>query len=98
MLDKLLGINWKTTLAGIGAIVLAIGRIGIAYRTKDIEAIVTDGQLIIETLSLIVVGLGLAKAKDQNVTGTGVTAKAVDDQGIVTNREGTVVGQQPPLK
>jgi len=95
MLNKLLGINWKTTLAGISAIIAAIGRILVAYKTRDFAAILADGQLIIETITMIILGLGLLKAKDQNVTGTGVAAKAVDSSGTITNREGDVIGQQP---
>lgn len=95
-MDKLLGINWKTTLAGIAVIVAAGGRILVAYRTRDFESILTDGQLLLETLSLVIVGLGLAKAKDQNVTGTGSAAATVNDSGVMTDREGKVVGHQPP--
>lgn len=96
MFEKLLGINWKTTLAGITAIVAACGRIAIAYRTKDFEALLTDGQLVMETVIALILGLGLLKAKDQNVTGTGTAAKSVDSAGTMTNREGEVVGQQLP--
>lgn len=95
MLNKLLGINWRTSLAAWSAIVAAIGRIIIAWRAKDFQAIFTDGQLIFETVGLLLVALGLMKAKDQNVTGTGAVAKSVDSSGIVTNREGEVVGKQP---
>lgn len=95
MFDKLLGINWKTTLAGIMAIITALSRIAVAYRTRDFAAIFTDAQLILETAGLIIAGLGLLKAKDQNVTGVGAVAKAVDSEGTVTNREGAVVGHQP---
>lgn len=97
MLDKILGINWKTTLAGLAAIVAAFGRIAVAYKTRDFEAILTDGQLVMETIITLIIGLGLLKAKDQNVTGVGAVAKTVDSSGIVTNREGEVVGQQPKV-
>lgn len=96
MLKRILGINWKTTLAGVTVLIAAVGRIAIAYKTKDIGAILTDGQLVLSTVIGIVAGLGLIKAKDQNVTGTGTAARSVDSSGEVTNREGTVVGQQPP--
>lgn len=95
MLNKLLGLNWKTTLAGIAVIVAALGRIALAYKTKDFGAIFTDGQLVLSTLVGIIAGLGLIKAKDQNVTGTGATAKALNSSGTLTNREGEVVGKQP---
>lgn len=97
MLDKILGINWKTTLAGLAAITAAFGRIAVAYRTRDFEAILTDGQLVMETVIALILGLGLLKAKDQNVTGTGTVAKSVDSAGTLTNAEGTVVGHQPPV-
>lgn len=96
MFNKLLGINWKTTLAGISAIIAAVGRIAIAYKSRDFAAILQDGQLIIETITMIILGLGLLKAKDQNVTGTGTAAKSVDSTGEITNREGEVIGQQRP--
>lgn len=78
MLKALLGLNWKTTLAGITVIVAALGRIALAYKTKDFGAIFTDGQLVLSTLVGIIAGLGLIKAKDQNVTGAGPTALNVD--------------------
>lgn len=95
-MSKLLGINYKTTLAGLAVIAAAVGRIAVAYKTKDFAAIFADGQLILETVGLLLAGLGLLKAKDQNVTGTGTAAKSVDSSGEITNREGKVVGQQSP--
>lgn len=74
----ILGINWRTTLAGIAAIVAAVSRIAIAYRTRDFEAIFTDGQFILTTVFGIIVGLGLLKAKDQSVTGAGANARDVE--------------------
>lgn len=94
-INTLLGINWKTTLAGLAVIVAAFGRIAVAYKTKDFGAIFTDGQLILETVGMLIAGWGLLKAKDQNVTGTGAVAKSVDSAGTLTNREGDVVGKQP---
>jgi hypothetical protein len=95
MLQKLLGINWGTTLAGISVIVAAIGRIGLAYRTRDFGAIFNDGQLLLTTIIGIAAGLGLISAKDKNVTGVGASAKAVDSSGVITNVEGDKVGKQP---
>lgn len=83
MLKALLGINWKTTLAGVTAIIAAFGRIAVAWRTRDFSAIFTDGQLIVETIGMIVLGLGLLKAKDQNVTGAGTAAKTIHSDGTV---------------
>lgn len=93
--QKLLGLNWGTTLAGISVIVAAVGRIGLAYRTRDFGAIFNDGQLVLQTIVAIVAGLGLISAKDKNVTGAGTTAKTVDSSGVVTNIEGDRVGKQP---
>lgn len=92
IISKLLGINYRTTLAGFMAIVAAVGRIAVAYRTRDFEAIITDGQLIIETVGIIMLGLGLMKAKDQSVTGAGPVAVQVAADGSATDREGEDVG------
>jgi hypothetical protein len=95
ILQKILGLNWGTTLAGITVIVAAVGRIVLAYRTRDFEAIFSDGQLVLTTLTAILAGLGLISAKDRNVTGAGITAKAVDSSGVVTNVKGDEIGKQP---
>lgn len=81
MLKKVLGLNWKTSLAGITVITAAVGRIALAYKTRDFESIFTDGQLILTTVVGIAAGLGLIKAKDQNVTGAGPTAAIVHSDG-----------------
>lgn len=94
-MNKLLGINWRTTILGIGVIFAAVGRVMLAYRTRDFTALANDGQLIAETLAAILAGLGLYIAKDSNVTGVGSQAKTVEGDGTVTNVVGTVVGQQP---
>jgi hypothetical protein len=94
-LNSLVGINYKTTIAGLAAIVAAAGRIALAWKARDVMAIVQDGQLILETVGLVVVGLGLLKAKDESVTGTGSQAVTVDSAGTVTNREGDPIGKQP---
>jgi len=94
-LARILGVNWRTTILGVGAIVAAVGRIGIAYRTRDFEAMANDGQLIAETLGLLLTGFGLFIAKDANVTGVGTLAKTVEGDGTVKNVEGEVVSQQP---
>lgn len=95
ILKWLLGLNWRTGLAGWTVILAAIGRIGLAWKARDFNAIMEDGQLILTTVLAIATGLGLIKAKDQNVTGTGTAAKTLDaSSGTLTNREGAVVGKQ----
>lgn len=98
-LNSIFGINYRTTIIGIGVIVAAGGRIAMAFRTKqyDFVALAEDGQLIMTTLSMVLGGLGLLITKDSSVTGVGSTAKAVDSAGVVTNAEGAKVGKQPVL-
>lgn len=86
MMKALLGLNWKTTLAGLAVIVAAFGRIALAYRTKDFSTIFTDGQLVLSTLVGIAAGLGLIKAKADNVTGAGENAKIVHNDGTVETK------------
>jgi dipeptide/tripeptide permease len=93
-LTRILGLNASTTLAGIVALIAAIGRVALAWKARDFESVVTDGQLILSTILAIAVGLGFIKAKDKNVTGAGPAARLVDSSGTVTNREGETVGQQ----
>lgn len=95
ILNGIFGINWATTSAGVMVIIAAIGRIALAWKAKDFESILTDGQLLLSTLLAVAAGLGLMKAKDSNVTGAGAVAKAVDSEGTVTNIEGDVIGSQP---
>lgn len=97
ILNRLLGINWRTTILGIGVIVAAIGRITLAFRSKNYDFVVLadDGQLIMTTLVGLFAGVGLFIAKDSSVTGAGPTAKAVDSSGVVTNVEGERVAKQP---
>lgn len=96
-LNRIFGINWRTTILGVGVIVAAVGRIILAFRSKnyDFIALAEDGQLIMTTLAALLAGVGLFIAKDSAVTGTGTQAKAVDSAGMVTNVEGTVIARQP---
>lgn len=99
MLSKILGINYRTTILGVGVIVAAVGRIAMAFRSKqyDVIALAEDGQLIATTLGALLMGLGLFIAKDANVTGAGTQAKTVDSTGAVTNVNGTPLGNQPTI-
>lgn len=94
-LAKILGINYRTTILGIGVIVAATSRIAIAYRTRDFEALANDGQLIAETVAALLAGFGLFIAKDSTVTGAGTLAKTVEGDGTVKNVDGEVVTIQP---
>lgn len=96
-LNKILGINYRTTILGIGVIVAAVGRLVLAYKAKDFTSLANDGQLIAETVAALLAGLGLFVAKDSSVTGTGSQAKSVDSAGTITNVEGQAVGHQPTL-
>jgi hypothetical protein len=95
---KILGINWRTTLLGWSVMVAAVGRIAVAWRTRDFGAILADGQLILETVATLLAGFGLIKAKDQHVIGAGTQARTIDTStGDITNREGQTVGKEPAL-
>lgn len=87
-LNKIFGINYGTTILGIGVIFAAVGRVAVAWRTKDFTALATDGQLIMTTAASILTGLGLLVAKDRNVSGAGNKSVSVDSDGVVTNTEG----------
>lgn len=99
MLSKIFGINYRTTILGIGVIAGAAGRIALAFRSKqyDFVALAEDGQLIMTTAGAVLAGLGLVFGKSANVVGAGTQAKAIDSTGTVTNVEGSVVGQQAAL-
>lgn len=102
-LNKIFGINWRTTILGIGVVVAAVGRISLAFRSKnyDFVALASDGQLIMTTLAGLLAGVGLFIAKDSSVSGVGTQAVSVDSAGQVTNVVGAPVGQQsaiPPQK
>jgi hypothetical protein len=54
--------NWKTTLAGVAAMLTAAGHLAGAVSDGNFSTLGTDG-------SMILAGLGLLFAKDHNVTG-----------------------------
>lgn len=97
ILNRILGINYRTTILGIGVIVAAIGRVTLAYKARDFTSLANDGQLIAETVTALLAGLGLLIAKDSSVTGVGAQAKAVDSKGTLTNVEGEEVGKQSAM-
>lgn len=94
-LARILGINYRTTILGIGVIFAAVGRLVVAYRSRDFTALANDGQLIAETVAALLTGIGVILAKDANVTGAGTLAKTVEGDGTVKNIEGEVVSRQP---
>jgi hypothetical protein len=97
ILNKVFGINYRTTILGIGVVFAAAGRVVLAYKAKDFSALAEDGQLIMETTAALLAGLGLLIAKDAKVTGVGTQAKAVDSSGVVKNVEGEVIARQPAM-
>ena len=54
--------NWKTTLTGLGAVMVAGGHLLTNVANGDFGSIAIDGPMILS-------GLGLLFAKDHNVTG-----------------------------
>jgi hypothetical protein len=95
ILNRILGVNYRTTILGVGVIFTAVGRFGLAWRQKDFAALAEDGQLIVTTSGGILMGLGLFIAKDAKVTGAGTQAKTVEGDGTVKNVEGEVIARQP---
>lgn len=65
--------NWKTTLGGVVAIVVQFGPV---FFPKYINEAVAN------TISTIAVSLGLAVAKDHNVTG-GTVLNTINDASVV---------------
>lgn len=94
-LNKIFGINWATTILGIGVIFAAVGRVVIAWKAKDFTALANDGQLIMTTLAAILTGIAFLFAKDRNVNGVGSQATTVASDGKVKNVEGEVIDRQP---
>lgn len=99
ILNRIFGINYRTSILGIGVIVAAGGRVLMAFRSKnyDFPALAEDGQLIMNTAAALLAGWGLLIAKDNSVTGVGGSAKVIDSAGTVTNVAGVVVGHQPTV-
>lgn len=94
ILARILGVNYRTTILGIGIIFAAVGRMALAYRTRDFESLANDGQLIAETIGALLAGLGLFIAKDSSVTGVGTDAKTLTGDGVIKNVDGDTVGRQ----
>jgi hypothetical protein len=81
LMTRILGVNWQTTSAGVLALIAVAGKLLLAYRTKDVEAILSNGQEMFLDLNLIAIGIGLIKAKDNNTVGAGTTAVKLHDDG-----------------
>lgn len=58
---KSFSINWKTTAAGVSAVLAAVADIGHQYATD-----MWDGNRLLTDLSAISAGIGLIFAKDGN--------------------------------
>lgn len=94
---KILGINWKTTLAGLSSIGAIIAAIIAAVKARDFRAVFDNLPLLFTALSVVLTSLGLLAAKDKTVTGVGSQALLVDSTGTATNVEGEEVGRQSPI-
>lgn len=58
-------INWQTTLAGVGAILIVVGAAMVAICDGD-PATTPNWNVTINTIAVIVLGGGLLSAKDFN--------------------------------
>lgn len=96
MLKKLLGINWKTTLPGILAILAVVGKIINDFRTKDFGQVFENVNNLIPLITGLLVGLGLIAAKASDVTGVGTQAAKLEDNGKLVTADDKVIGSQPP--
>lgn len=67
---KNLKINWKTTAAGVGLIILVVAHV--LFPATITAAVMASG-------ISIMAGLGLVAAKDGNVTGVGAAATTLED-------------------
>ena len=56
--------SWRTTFAGIGAILVAVGAAATAYFDTDPTTVVDFGVLV----AAILAGIGLISARDNGVT------------------------------
>jgi hypothetical protein len=72
--------NWKTSAAGVSAILLAIGSLLSMFSKGNI-----DGNVLVTDLGVIGAGITGLFAKDNNVTG-----------GTVDNKTGAVVADTSP--
>jgi hypothetical protein len=70
-MKKILGLNWKTTLGGIGILLAALAKVATGIAANGITA--EDVTILIGGISGFIACLN---AKDSNVTGAGPTAVA----------------------
>jgi len=77
MFRRLLGINWKTTMAGIAVLAAVVGKLIAALKAKDFATVFTSGQELIPDITAVLVAVGLFNAKDNDTTGAGDAAKKV---------------------
>lgn len=75
ILQKILGVNWKTTLAGLAALAAVAAKVYADIKTKDVASFFSDTQSLIGEVAGIGVGIGLIQAKDNNTTTNPQTGK-----------------------
>jgi len=88
-------INWKTTMTGISGVMLSLGVIANAWRTKDFETIFTQAQTLVPIIFGAILFLQGLVAKDSTVTGAGALAATVDEKGNLKNINDKTIDTQP---
>src|SRR5213083_21263 len=89
-------INWKTTMTGISGILVSVGVIANAWRTKDFAAIFTQAQTLIPIVLGFIVAIQGLVAKDSTVTGVGAQAATLTDNNKLLTVQGEVVKNPEP--
>lgn len=76
---KILGLNWKTSLAGWTLLFATLGTVAAAWKNKDFVALFTNLSSVVAIIGGIAGALGLINAKDGNITGVGPGAKQLNE-------------------
>lgn len=78
LMQQIAGVNWKTTIAGIGVLVALVSKILLELRTKDFSSLITSVNELVPDISAVLIAIGLLSAKDNNTTGAGDSAVKKD--------------------